>query len=239
MTGTTEFKYPEYTKEQHGTWELLFKNQMELLPNRACEEYLKGLQNLAFKPDRIPALSDVNATLMKTTGWSIVRVEGLVPEREFFHMLSKRLFPSTDFIRERVELLYTPAPDMFHDLFGHAAMITDPNFADFFQAMGKAGVAADEILLKEVQRLYWFTVEFGLIEKVDLPRRIYGSGILSSPGEVVYCLSDKVKLHPFDVSKIIKQEFDIWHMQEELFVIESFEQLKEEFNSYGKSRKLL
>jgi phenylalanine-4-hydroxylase len=239
MTSGAEFKYPNYAAEEHGTWHLLYQKQMELLPSRACEEHMTGLRKLCFTSDRIPRLADVDAALRTTTGWSITRVEGLVQEREFFQLLAQRRFPSTDFIRKREELNYTPAPDMFHDLFGHAAMITNKDFADFFQAMGKAGLNANEAQLKEVQRLYWFTVEFGLIESKPGERRIYGSGILSSPGEVVHCLTDRVKTHLFDVPKVINQEYDIWHMQNELFVIESFEQLKEEFIRYGKSQKLL
>ena len=228
------FSYPSYTPEEHETWSLLYKKQMELLPTRACKEYLEGLSKMNFKANRIPHLADVDQVLEKTTGWNLIRVEGLVPEREFFEMLSEKKFPSTDFIRAREELAYTPSPDMFHDLFGHTSMITDPNFAAFFEAIGKFGTLANDEQLKEVQRLYWFTVEFGLI---DQPlRRIYGSGILSSPGEVVYCLSEKVKVHPFDVSVIAKKEFDIWHMQEELFVIKSFEELKDQFIAWGRSK---
>lgn len=232
------YNYPNYSEEEHGTWALLYEKQMELFPNRACREYLTGIEKLAFTKDRIPHLGSVDSVLKKTTGWRLLRVEGLVPEKDFFQMLSEKVFPSTDFIRTRSELTYTPAPDMFHDLFGHTSMITDPNFAEFFQAIGKAGSAATPDQLKEIQRLYWFTVEFGLIYQDSSEKRIYGSGILSSPGEVVYCLGDKVKVHPFDSQKVIKQEFDIWHMQEELFIIESFEQLKEEFTKYSEDHKL-
>jgi phenylalanine-4-hydroxylase len=239
MAFETEFKYPKYTDEEHETWSLLYKKQMELLPERACQEFMDGLERLKFTTDRIPALGDVSRSLQKHTNWSLVRVEGLVPEKEFFELLATRRFPSTDFIRKREDLTYTPAPDMFHDLFGHISMITHPDFADFFQAMGKAGAHADEEKLKEVQRLYWFTVEFGLIRNSQGRKRVYGSGILSSPGEVVYCLSDKVKVHDFDTAKIIRQEYDIWHMQEELFVIDSFDQLKTEFNAFGYANGLL
>ena len=232
------FNYPDYTAEEHETWGLLFKKQMELLPGRACSDFMEGLSKLNFNPKKIPALRDVDGVLKKTTGWNLVRVEGLVPEKEFFELLAKKQFPSTDFIRNRVDISYTPAPDMFHDLFGHMSMITDPHFASFFNLIGKAGAAADDESLKEIQRLYWFTVEFGLIRNSG-QKRIYGSGILSSPGEVVYCLTDKVKCHDFSVSKITKQEYDIWHMQEELFIIDSFEQLEREFLAFGRVRRLL
>lgn len=238
MTFETVFEYPKYTTVEHETWGLLFDKQKELLPGRACIEFLEGLAKLGFTNKRIPALAEVSSRLEACTGWRLVRVEGLVPEKEFFELLSKKLFPSTDFIRNREDLNYTPAPDMFHDLFGHIAMITNQEFADFFQLMGKAGVAANVEQLKQVQRFYWFTVEFGLIYN-EGKKRIYGSGILSSPGEVVYCLSDKVKVHEFDTSAIIKQDFDIWHMQGELFIIKSFEQLKDGFLKYSKASKLL
>jgi phenylalanine-4-hydroxylase len=212
---------------------------MDLLPNRACDEYLEGLGKLGFSRDQIPHLSHVSEVLNSSTGWRLVRVEGLVPEREFFEMLSKKQFPSTDFIRKREELQYTPAPDMFHDLFGHTPMITNQEFADFFQMIGEAGAKANDVQLKEIQTLYWFTVEFGLITKNSGQRRIYGSGILSSPGEVLNCLSEKVKVHPFELEVVAHKGFDIWHMQEELFEISSFEQLKSEILKYEKSRGLL
>jgi phenylalanine-4-hydroxylase len=232
------FKYPTYTEEQHETWRLLYKKQMELLPNRACDEFLEGLKHLKLESKKIPALADLDKALTEATGWRVERVEGLVPEKEFFQFLSQKKFPSTDFIRERTDLNYTPAPDMFHDIFGHMPMITHPDFASFFQLMGAAGVKAEGETLKEVQRFYWFTVEFGLIRK-GANKRIYGSGILSSPGEVVYCLEDDVEVHEFNVPKIIKQEYDIWHMQGELFVIESFDQLKNAFRDFGRDRNLL
>lgn len=238
MTFETTFNYPNYTMTEHETWGLLLKRQKELLPQRACPEFLEGLKTLNFSEKKIPALADVNAILKKATGWGLVRVEGLVPEKEFFELLATKRFPSTDFIRKREDLKYTPAPDMFHDLFGHISLITNNSFADFFEAMGKAGAQAEGEKLKEVQRLYWFTVEFGLISSRG-QKRIYGSGILSSPEEVVYCLSDKVKVHPFDISKVIKQEYDIWHLQEELFVIDSFDELKTAFVKYGKANNLL
>ncbi|MBK9293528.1 MAG: phenylalanine 4-monooxygenase [Oligoflexia bacterium] len=238
MNFETGFKYPNYTDEEHETWALLYKKQKELLPNRACQEFLDGLDKLNFSPTKIPHLGDVSKILYDCTKWKLTRVEGLVPEKEFFEMLSQRLFPSTDFIRKREELNYTPAPDMFHDLFGHTSLITNQDFADFFQLMGQAATRADEQRLKEIQRFYWFTVEFGLIYN-NGKKRIYGSGILSSPGEVVYCLSDDVHVHEFSTNQVTHQDFDIWHMQGELFIIKSFSQLKDEFYKYGHKNKLL
>lgn len=237
MSAAGSFSYPNYTSEEHETWSLLYSKQKELLPGRACSEFLDGLSKLKLSENRIPALGDVDQILYSLTKWNLVRVEGLVPENEFFEFLAKRQFPSTDFIRKRDELSYTPSPDMFHDLFGHVSMITHPDFADFFQIIGLAARNANEVQMKELQRFYWFTVEFGLIYNAG-KRRIYGSGILSSPGEVVYCLSENVKVHEFSTSKVRNQEFDIWHMQGELFIIKSFDQLKTEFTKYVKSENL-
>lgn len=233
-----QFQYPNYTSEEHQTWALLYEKQEELLPGRACPEFLEGLKVLKLDHDQIPHLSDVSDKLYKATKWRIARVEGLVPEREFFNYLANREFPSTDFIRKREELNYTPSPDMFHDLFGHTPMITNPDFADFFQYMGKMGSKADEKMVKEVQRLYWFTVEFGLIRSQG-KKRIYGSGILSSPGEVVYCLTDQVVVHPFDLEVIRRKEFDIWHMQGDLFEINSFKELKDSCFRFGHDQGLI
>ena len=229
---------PNYTAEEHGTWSLMFNRQEDQLPSRACREYLEGLRKINFTKDSIPRLQDVSEALAKATGWKIIRVDGLVPEKEFFAFLSRKEFPSTDFIRARADLKYTPAPDMFHDLFGHTPMITHPRFAQFFQEFGKAALNADEEEVKRLQRFYWFTVEFGLIRNPE-GRRIYGSGILSSIDEVAYCLSDKVTVHPFNVEQIIKQEYDIWHMQDVYFEIDSFEQLEDSFKAYARSKKLL
>ncbi len=234
----SEFNYPKYTDVEQETWALLYKKQKELLPGRACQEFLDGLDRIHLSENHIPALASIDQKLFSCTEWNIVRVDGLVAEKEFFAYLADRQFPSTDFIRKREDLAYTPAPDMFHDLFGHISMITNKDFADFFQAIGKAAALANENQMKELQRLYWFTVEFGLIFN-NGEKRIYGSGILSSPGEAVHCLGEKVKVYPFDTAKVIKQEYDIWHMQDELFIIESFEQLKNEFLTYAKKNKLL
>lgn len=238
MNTQGEFKYPNYTSTEHETWSMLFNKQMTLLPSRACSEYMEGLDKLNFSSTRIPALGDVDQVLRKTTGWSVKRVDGLVPEKEFFELLAQKQFPSTDFIRKREDLKYTPSPDMFHDLFGHMSLITNPVFARFFQLVGQAGAVSTGEKLKEVQRLYWFTVEFGLIKK-NGEKRIYGSGILSSPEEVVYCLSDKVKVHPFSVKEVRHKLFDIWHLQEELYMIESFEQLRDSFEKYGRDEGLI
>ena len=229
---------PNYTNEEHETWALMMERQRTALPHRASEEFLQALSVLNLPKDHIPKLSDVSHVLEQTTGWRLTRVEGLVPEKEFFEILSKKLFPCTDFIRDRSELEYTPSPDMFHDIFGHIPLITNPTFASFYEFYGKAALQATPEQIVKLQRIYWFTVEFGLIQNPE-GRRIYGSGILSSPGEVMYALGADVRVHPFDYQVVENQYFEIHHMQEDLFEIESFDFLLESFKNYVKKERLV
>lgn len=230
---------PNYTAEEHETWALMYERQMKALPGRASEAYLKALQYLNLPKDRIPTLKEVSEKLFKATGWRVTRVEGLVPEKEFFECLSQKLFPCTDFIRPRAELEYTPSPDMFHDIFGHLPLITNQTFADFYEFYGKAALKASGDELTRLQRIYWFTVEFGLIETPEEGLRIYGSGILSSVGEVPYCLGDKVKRHRFDFDEVGNQYFEIHHMQDDIFVIPGFEWLLTNFKKYAIAHSLI
>ncbi|MBN8553948.1 MAG: phenylalanine 4-monooxygenase [Deltaproteobacteria bacterium] len=225
---------PIYSQEEHGTWALMFKRQMEALPQRVSQEYLDALQKLNLPADRIPRLLDVSNVLEKSTGWKLTRVEGLVPEKEFFELLSQKLFPCTDFIRKREELEYTPSPDMFHDIFGHIPLITNQTFANFYEFFGKVAARATPEQVVKLQRIYWFSVEFGLIKNKE-GLRIYGSGILSSVGEVIYSLGNKVRVHPFDFEKVANQEFEIHHMQDDLFFIDSFDSLLTGFKEYSKT----
>jgi phenylalanine-4-hydroxylase len=229
---------PDYTEEENETWALMFDRQMKALPGRAAEEFLAALKLLDLPKNRIPRLLDVSEKLKNATGWRITRVDGLVPEREFFECLAQKLFPCTDFIRERSELEYTPSPDMFHDVFGHIPLITNPDFASFYEFYGKMALRASPEQLVKLQRIYWFSVEFGLIRKPE-GLRIYGSGILSSPGEVFYALGSEVRTRPWDFTSVANQYFEIHHMQGELFVIDSFDSLLSGFMSYCRSLDLL
>lgn len=236
-----DVEVPAYTAEEHGTWALLIENQSKVLPNRACNEFLAGLAKIPFPRDRIPRLADISDAIEKHTGWTLMRVDGLVPDKEFFHLLAEKIFPSTDFIRTRDELGYTPSPDMFHDLLGHVPLLVDPRFTAFFEKFGRAGVRAFELgheATKMLPRIYWYTVEFGLIRNPE-GLRIYGSGIVSSPNEVLYSLSDKPAKFGFSIEEIAQKPYDIWHMQEELYVIESFDQLESEFDRWAKAQGLL
>jgi phenylalanine-4-hydroxylase len=230
--------YPDYAEEEQETWRFLYERQMELLPRLACQEYLHGLEKLELRADRIPALSNVHHRLMETIGWGVARIPGLLTEKDFFGLLAKKLSPSTDYVRPRHEADYTPAPDMFHDVFGHAPMITDPFFAEFYQRFGEAALRAEGPLLRSLERFYWFTIEFGLINAPE-GLRVYGNGILSSHREVQHCLTDAVEKRAFSPEAVIGESYDVWHMQPLLFVIDSFEDLKKSFEVWGKKEGVL
>ena len=233
-----EIPYPDYSDEDHESWQFLFERQMTMLPGRAGAAYLAGVDKLDMSADRIPALRDLSAALEREAGWKVARIPGLLHERDFFTLLSRRLFPSTDYIRGKDELDYTPAPDLFHDIFGHMPMLTQPAFADFYQLFGQAALNAEGQDRVSLERLHWFTVEFGLIRDPD-EIRIFGAGVLSSKGEVLSALSDEVNRRPFSVDAVISQDYDVWHLQPILFVLESFDQLVTEFRSWAAGRGLL
>jgi len=233
-----KIKYPDYPESDQETWKFLFNRQMKFLPGRVCEEYLKGSEKLKFTSDRIPALKDLSQVFYKTTGWKIARVPGLIHEQNFFELLRRKVFPSTDYIRGKEELDYTPAPDLFHDMFGHMPLLTDVNFASFYQMFGEAALNAEGINRKMLETFHWFTVEFGLIKKSE-GMRIYGAGIISSLGEIQHALSNEVEVKKFDPEKIVSTEYDVWHLQPILFALDSFEQLEKGFKNWTKKQGLL
>ncbi len=229
--------YPDYPASDHHIWSTLFERQMNLLPDRAAESYLEGLKLLELAPDRVPALSDLSTVLERVVGWKVARIPGLLHERDFFSLLSRRIFPSTDYIRSVAELNYTPAPDLFHDIFGHMPMLTDPNFADFYERFGLAALSATGQDRISLERLHWFTVEFGLVDQ-SIGRRIYGAGILSSKDEVEHALSSNVTVHRFDANRVTAQDYDVWHLQEVLFSVTSFRELEQGFRDWTTERSL-
>jgi phenylalanine-4-hydroxylase len=233
-----EIRAPEYAPEEHETWRLLLARQLALLPGRAADEYLAGLERMRFPEDRIPSLRAASAVLAETTGWRVARVPGLLHEEDFFSHLARRVFPSTDYIRPRGEMDYTPAPDLFHDVFGHMPMITNAAFADFYQRLGMAAMAARGVDRRRLERFYWFTVEFGLI-RTRRGLRIYGNGILSSYAETVHSLTDDTAKLPFDAEQLAELDYDVWHLQPVLFVVDSFEQLGQGFDRWARRRGLL
>ena len=233
-----EIKYPAYPETDQQTWKYLYERQMKFLPGRACKEYMDGTEQLKLSPEKIPSLKDLSHVFNKITGWKVARVPGLIQSQNFFELLRRRVFPSTDYIRGVKELDYTPAPDLFHDMFGHMPLLTDLNFASFYQMVGEAALNAKGETRKELETLHWFTVEFGLIKKPE-GMRIYGAGIISSKEEIKHALSDNVKVYSFDPDRVSKQEYDVWHLQPILFAIESFKQLEDGFRTWIKKQGLI
>lgn len=216
----------DYGEEQHAIWRLLFERQQRLLVGRACDEFLDGLRDLGVAAHGIPDFAQLSDILDSATGWRIAAVPGLVPDDVFFALLAQRRFPSTCFIRRRDQLDYLQEPDVFHDICGHVPMLMNPVFADYMQAYGEGGLKALRLgHLEHLARLYWYTVEFGLLETAQ-GLRIYGSGILSSAGESIYCLDDP---HPhrlrFDLKRVMRTEYHIDRYQETYFVIHDFAEL--------------
>jgi phenylalanine-4-hydroxylase len=218
----------DYTATDHDVWRQLFARQRQLLVGRASDEFLVAQDAMGMTPGAIPKFDDLNAVLEKTTSWTLVGVEGLLPELTFFEHLANRRFPVTWWIRKPEQLDYLAEPDLFHDLFGHVPLLMNPVFADYMQAYGRGGVKAHGIgadALVNLTRLYWYTVEFGLIRQKD-GLRIYGSGIVSSKGESIYCLdSDAPNRIGFDLTRIMRTRYRIDTYQKTYFVIDSFEQL--------------
>ena len=223
---TIEQNWSGYSADEHAIWRLLFDRQQRLLVGRACRDYLDGLQGLGVAAAGIPDFRRLSDLLDRATGWRIAAVPGLVPDDVFFDFLARRRFPSTCFIRRRDQLDYLEEPDVFHDICGHVPMLMNPVFADYMQAYGEGGLKALRLgHLPELARLYWYTVEFGLIATPG-GLRIYGSGILSSAGESVYCLDDPSPHRlRFDLRRVMRTRYHIDRYQETYFVIEDFAEL--------------
>ncbi len=214
-----------YSDEEQAVWRLLVERQSALARQYACAEFLKGLETLGIG-DTIPDFAAVNARLEPLTGWRVVGVPGLIPDAAFYDHLAHRRFPVTVWIRKREELDYLVEPDLFHDFFGHVPLLTDPVFADYMQEYGRRGVEAgpDVHLLA---RLYWFTVEFGLI-RTPQGLKAYGAGILSSAAEVKHAIEgDGVQRVPFDPAKAMQSPYEIDKLQPIYFVLNDFRQLME------------
>jgi phenylalanine-4-hydroxylase len=215
-----------YTAEEHGVWRTLFERQTDLLTDRAAPEYLAGLKALRVSADHIPDFRQLNDILDKATGWRIVAVPGLVPDEIFFGHLAQRRFPSTCFIRTPEQMDYLEEPDIFHDVFGHVPLLVNPIFADYMQAYGQGGLKALGMAsLQYLARLYWYTVEFGLIA-TNRGLRVYGAGVLSSVGETHYALTSPLPQRlAFDLKRVLRTPYKIDDYQSAYFVVESFGQL--------------
>lgn len=220
--------YNKYTPNDQAVWRLLFERQMAQLPGKASQAYLDGIVKTGFVADHIPNFEqDINPKLEQLTGWRVVAVPGLIPNREFFELMANRQFPATTWLRQMDQLDYLQEPDMFHDTFGHVPLLSNQSFCDFLAALSH--MALDHVdhpeAIDMISRLYWYTVEFGLIQEAE-GLRIYGGGILSSPGETTYSLySEAPSRIPYNVSILLQTPYVIDRYQEQYFVIDSYEQL--------------
>jgi phenylalanine-4-hydroxylase len=223
---TIDQDWASYDDDQHNRWTALYQRQMEILPGRACDAFMQGLDRLDLHGTGIPDFKQLSEGLCALTGWSVVAVSGLVPDAVFFDHLANRRFPAGNFIRSQEQFDYISEPDVFHDVFGHVPLLANPIFADYMQAYGKGGLRALGLhSLDALARLYWYTVEFGLMA-TPAGLRIYGAGILSSPGESQYALeSEKPNRIGFDMVRTMRSLYKIDDYQETYFVIDSFDQL--------------
>lgn len=222
---TCEQAWASYTEADHDTYRRLYARQSSQLEGLACQEFIDAVHRLGA-PERIPRFEDISERLVKATGWQVVGVPGLIPEEAFFALLAKRQFPVTDWIRTPAEFDYVVEPDVFHDLFGHVPLLFNPVFADYMQAYGEGGLKASRLhACERLARLYWYTVEFGLIHTAQ-GLRAYGAGILSSAGELRYSVtSPEPSRVGFELERIMRTKYKIDTYQATYFVIDSFEQL--------------
>lgn len=219
-------QWDRYTAEDHQTWDTLFARQARMLPGRVAPEFLKGLNMLRLSRTGIPDFAELSERLMRATGWQVVAVPGLVPDEVFFDHLAHRRFVSGNFIRRPEQLDYLQEPDVFHDVFGHVPLLADPIFADYMQAYGEGGRRAAQLgMIDRLSRLYWYTVEFGLVRSGgDL--KLYGAGIVSSYGESLFAIDDPSPNRiGFDLKRLMRTKYRIDDFQQNYFVIDSFADL--------------
>jgi phenylalanine-4-hydroxylase len=219
--------YQTYTAEDQAVWRLLYERQMKQLPLIASRAYLEGIEKVGFVADHIPNFEiETNPRLRNLTGWEVEVVPGLIPQKEFFELLSNRKFPASTWLRKPDQLDYLEEPDMFHDTFGHVPLLTNQAFCDFMSDLSRVALRWLDVpeAIAQIGRLYWFTVEFGLIQE-DTQLKIYGGGILSSAGESAYCLNETTPKIPFDVRTLLNTPYHIDRYQNHYFVINSYEQL--------------
>jgi phenylalanine-4-hydroxylase len=225
---TIDQGWERYTAEEHGVWKTLFERQGRLLPGRACDSFVRGMGELPIGPDEIPDFRRLSDALMKRTGWQVVAVPGLVPDDVFFDHLAHRRFPAGQFIRKPYQLDYLEEPDVFHDVFGHVPLLMDPVIGDYIQAYGVGGLRAKQLgVLDMLSRVYWYTVEFGLVKQKD-GLRIYGAGIASSASESIFSLDDDSPNRlRFDLERVMRTHYRIDDFQETYFVIDDLDDLLE------------
>lgn len=232
-------RYDGYTQDNQETWTTLYDRQMDYLQNRASNNYLKGANAINLVRQHIPHLEgtqSINTHLQDLTGWQSKAVPGYLPAKAFFACLAERFFPTTIVIRPKKQIDYLPEPDIFHDVFGHVPLHADPIFAEFLQSYGQAALSTDDpVKLTELARLFWFTVEFGLIYE-NSRLKLYGSGLISSPGESKHALEHSdVDRRPFNLEEVCRTGFRIDRYQPILFVLDSFEELRDAMKNYATS----
>ncbi|MDB5892650.1 MAG: phenylalanine 4-monooxygenase [Rhodoferax sp.] len=225
---TIDQGWQHYTAAEHAVWKTLFERQSRLLPGRACDAFVEGMGKLPIGPEQIPDFRALSEVLTARTGWSVVAVPGLVPDEVFFEHLAHRRFPAGHFIRKPHQLDYLEEPDVFHDVFGHVPMLMNPAIADYIQAYGEGGLRAQKLgMLEKLARVYWYTVEFGLVQQAD-GLRIYGAGIASSFTETVFSLEDPSPNRiAFDLERVMRTDYRIDDFQETYFVIDNLDALLE------------
>ncbi|HSW08157.1 phenylalanine 4-monooxygenase [Aquabacterium sp.] len=223
---TIDQGWANYSAEDHGVWKTLFERQTQLLPGRACDEFVQGMQDLPMDAHQIPDFRRLSDALMQRTGWQVVAVPGLVPDEVFFEHLANRRFPSGNFIRRPQQLDYLEEPDVFHDVFGHVPMLMNPAIADYIQAYGEGGLRAQRLgKLANLARVYWYTVEFGLLRQAN-GLRIYGAGIASSFTESLFSLDDASPNRiGFDLERVMRTHYRIDDFQETYFVVDNLDKL--------------
>jgi len=214
-----------YSEDEHRIWHELYARQTVAIQGKACDEFAAGLSLLNLPRDRVPQLAEVSKILRRETGWEVARVPALIPFSEFFALLADRKFPAATFMRTREELDYLQEPDIFHELFGHTPLLTHPHFADFTHTYGRLGLAASREDRVYLARLYWFTVEFGLLQKPGQDTRIYGGGILSSIGETAYAVSEQPLRRRFTPLDALRTPYRIDIMQPLYYVLDDLSEL--------------
>jgi phenylalanine-4-hydroxylase len=222
----TQQIYSNYTPEDFEVWKTLFNRQMDILQYAVSAEYLSALDTVEFKPERIPDFKLLDKTLLDTTGWSIETVPNICPQKEFFEFLSQKKFTATCWLRTMAQLDYLEEPDMFHDVFGHVPLLSDEAYGRFFLALSEIALQHihDPLAIELLSRVYWFTIEFGLMHE-NGKLKIYGAGVISSKGEAPHAMTENTSKLNFDVAKMIDTPYRTDILQDKYFVIDSFEQL--------------
>lgn len=223
--------YDDYTAEDHEIWGILFERQHKNLQGYSCSEYLECLDELddVLTPEKVVDFRELDEALSSRTGWTIEVVEGLIPVEQFFKLLARKKFSASTWLRSREQLDYLEEPDMFHDIFGHTPILINESFSRFAQKFGELGVRFIDhpTIVKQLQRIYWFTIEFGVMKDPQLGHKVYGAGIISSYGETNHVMEDEIDVRDYNIHDVIKTEFRTDVIQSLYYKIDHFDQLFE------------